>query len=154
MIVVDAVTAGYSRLKQDVLRRLNREQRDTRQRDLEFTIFNMYWLFAICVILFGFAMSLVYIGRLGVTWSVEPTGETILLPLSSIILSFAPTLSLVFPTVVLWRLVYHRSMLQRELGYDVKVVPWWMIWLAAFLCSVASLLWIIGLFALLQSPQQ
>jgi hypothetical protein len=145
VMVVDAVTAGYMRLKQDILDHVNHQARAIPQKNLDFIIFQKVWLLALIGLCLGFALYMVFIERLGITWSVGPTAERVLLPLSSIMLVFAPTLSLVFPAVVLWRLVFHRAMTRRALGYDVRVAPWWVIWAAALLCSAASILWISGL---------
>ena len=148
-VIVDAITAGYARLKRDIARRLRSEQVGSKQRDLDFTIFNMVWIFTVILISFALALYLVSIGEVPITWSISSTGYEVPLSLSSIMLSFLPTVVLVFPAVVMWRLVYHRIALQNRLGFKVKVIPFWLLVLGAIMCTLTVILWILILLFML-----
>jgi len=81
------------------------------------------------------------------TCGLKPAGEEVTL-LSSIVASFVPTLLLVFLAVVVWRLVSHRRAIQSTLRYGVEVIPSWVLWLAAIVCTAIATLWIVVLLAM------
>jgi hypothetical protein len=62
--------------------------------------------------------------------------------------SFVPTLLLVFLAVVVWRLVSHRQAIQSTLRHGVEVIPSWVLWLAAIVCTAIATLWIVVLLAM------
>src|SRR5207249_916752 len=91
-------------------------------------------------------VSLVSAFFLKVTVTAIRSGSNveITLQLTSVMLSFVLMLLFLFPTVTLWRLIIYRTRTQRTLGYQVPtVIPPWMLWLAATICSIILLLWLV-----------
>ncbi len=50
--------------------------------------------------------------------------------------------------MVVWRLVSHRKAIQSTLGYRVKIILSWVLWLAAIVCTAIATLWIVVLLAM------
>jgi tetratricopeptide (TPR) repeat protein len=145
-MMVDAITAGYGHLKQGIARHLERQRDGAEQQSLDFVIFDSRWTLATIAVSLAFALCMVYTGTVRLKVIVDPSGEEANLLLSPFMLSFVPTLALVFPVTVLWRLVSHRTTVQSTLRYQVKTIPSWVLWLAAIVCTVIVALWIIFLF--------
>jgi tetratricopeptide (TPR) repeat protein len=143
MVMVDAITAGYKYLKQDIARHLGRQREATQQQNLDFVIFDGRWTLASIAISLVFALYLVYMVPVNVTYIVEPSGQQVTLLLSSIMVSFVPTLLLVFPVVVLWRLVSHQIAVRDTLTYQAEIISLRALWLAATVSTVTAALWII-----------
>jgi hypothetical protein len=150
-VMVDAVTAGYEHLKQDVLRHLGQHQDEIKQHRLDFFLLNSRWTLATGVLSLALALYFFYTGVFKVTYAIEDTGGEVLLPLSSIITLFVLTLLLLLPPVILWRLVGHQGAIRRTLQCQVRIIPIWLLWLAAILATLIALL-LIG-FSVLPSPQ-
>lgn len=143
MVMVDAITAGYDHLKQDIARHLERQRDGAKQQRLDFVIFDGRWTLAAIAVSLAFALYMVYTGTVRLKVIVDPSGEEANLLLSPFMLSFVPTLALVFPVIVLWRLVSHRIAVRGTLRYQVKTIPSWVLWLAAIVCTMIAALWIV-----------
>jgi tetratricopeptide (TPR) repeat protein len=144
-VALDAITAGYGRFRQDIVRRLDDRLGEHKRQSLDLAFFDTRWLLVSIAISFAFALYLVYTDRVAFTAIVGPAREEVRMPLSSLMLSFVPTMLLVFPVVTLWRLVHHRRMILRTLRYETEAIPSWLLWLAAVLCTLIAALWILFL---------
>jgi tetratricopeptide (TPR) repeat protein len=145
-MMVDAITAGYDHLKQDIARHLGRQRDGAKQQRLDFVILDGRWTLVAIVVSLAFALCMVYTGGGGATVGESMPQAKVPLPLSSYIAWFIPTLLLVFPAIVLWRLVSHQMAIRNILIYQVKTIPAWVLWLGAIVCTVIVALWIVFLF--------
>ena len=118
----------------------------------DFVIFDGRWTLAAAVGSLAFALAVVYTDRLVATCAVEHSGEEVTLLLSSIVGLFVTRLLVIFPVVVLWRMVSHRKAIQSTLRYRVKIIPSWVLWLAAIACTVIAAFWIALAFIWSAAP--
>jgi tetratricopeptide (TPR) repeat protein len=139
-VAVDAITAGYEHLKQDIARHV-----DCQRQSLDFVLFDGRWTLASVAISLAFALYLGSVVSGDVTYQNEHTGQEVLLSWSYIMIYFVPTLFLVFSAEVLWRLVGHRASVQSTFKYRAGAVPAWLLWLAAIVCTAITALWIVVL---------
>lgn len=136
--VVDAVTAGYDHLKQDITRHV-----DCRWQSLDFVIFDGRWTLASIAISLAFALYLGSVVSGDLTYRNEHAGQEVAVLWSYIMVYFIPTLFLVFPAVVLWRLVGHRATVQSTFKVQTRAVLSWLLCLAAIVCTAITALWIV-----------
>jgi tetratricopeptide (TPR) repeat protein len=144
-IVMEAITAGYNDLKRDITRHLNSQGDRTVRRRLDFVIFDGVWMLLTVVVSLACGLFL----RIPMTPTTQiSTGLKVQLQLTPILLSFVLMLLSLFPTVALWRLVFHRRTVQRVLGQRVPpIIPVWGLWLAATLATlwtVVLVLFVLG----------
>lgn len=148
MVTVDGVTAGYDYLKQDIMRHLGYRQDDVEQKNLNFVVFEPKWVLTVVVICLIFALSLVNSEIFKVTGGEKGSNEVVVLRLTSIMFSFVPTLLLVFPVTVLWRLVRHQIAFRNLFEYQAKIIPFWVLWLGVIVGTVIVSLWVFILLLL------
>lgn len=141
-MMVYAITAGYTHLKQDLARHLAGQRADAPQRRLDFVILDSRWVLSVVGACLAFALSLVVTGRTAARVTAD-SGAQVIPPLTSFLAFFVPTLLLVFPAVVLWRMVGHQMTIRRRLRYRVRTIPVWVLWLAAAVCSLLAVLWVL-----------
>lgn len=146
VIVVEAITAGYEHLKREIARALGTEKAASLRQDLDFVVFANRWLLiAVSLVL---AFTLFMLGRgFGRTYGIEyakQSGQEAVLLLTSMTYLFTFTALLVFPTLTLWRLIWHRRRVRRTLGYAVQITPSWLLWLAALLGTALTGMWLMA----------
>lgn len=150
-MVVDGITTGYEHLKQDIARHVALQRDGARQHNLDFVIFNGRWMLVVLAISLAVAVPL----RPPICSFVQGSSREVNLILAPIMLSFVLTSQLVFPTVVLWRLVAQRSAIRSTVEYKVKTIPTWVLWLAALVATAVAALWIVFIALwTLSVPQQ
>jgi hypothetical protein len=143
IVTIDAITAGYDHMKQDIARHLSRQASGARQRDLNFVVLDSRWMLATIAVSLAFAQSLS--GKLSFYLRPSPD-QMVFLILTPLMISAGLTLLLLFPAVTLWRLVYYRSRIRSAIGYQVgSLVPFWLLWLATVVCTLIAGLWIFFL---------
>jgi tetratricopeptide (TPR) repeat protein len=144
--VVGGITAGYSHLKQDIARHLDQQPDSPVQQNLDFRILHRPWIAISILISLALALYAVITGGFSIGAGDQSTDVSRVL-LSSFILPFIVTMLLVFPAVTLWRLIHHRRILLNRLGYRIKAMPSWLLWPAAILCTIVTVLWILMLLS-------
>jgi hypothetical protein len=143
IVPIDAITAGYDYLRQDIVRHLEHQPDSTKQLDLNFVVLDSRWMLATIAISLAFAQSLN--GKLSF-YPRFAENERVSLLLTPIMIASGLTLLLLFPAVTLWRLIYHRAAVRSTLGYQARrMVPFWVLWLATVVCTVIAGLWILFL---------
>jgi hypothetical protein len=139
--VINGITAGYPQLQGELGRRLLAHQKTVER--LGFTYLTRGWLIAATLLTLGFTFLLRKLDISG--------GINVELPLtfSTLALKFVTIMWLVFPTGVLLRLIRHRRMVEKTLGYQPEAVPTWVLAAAAgfFIVALAGLVLLVILVA-------
>jgi len=141
-LVAEAITSGYEALKGDIARHL---PADRPLRSLDFTIFEPRWVLVTVVIALVFALHLFFYDHFKATMEVTPSGETVILPLSTLLIPFSQMTTLLFPAIVFWRLLGHQIAVRRRFKpHRVKpVIPSWVLGASALFCTLILVLWTI-----------
>jgi len=161
---ISGTTVGYTRWQEDVRQRLAATSPAPTERRLTLTIFQL-WAVGTAVFL-AFLIALSMVGDHFISFQVEPIQDSpssslfqiipnspasggTELPLSALIVGFAPNLLLIFPAITLWRLAFQRRRVARLVPQQTAPLPQWLLWLAAVAVTLLTLFWslIIILFA-------
>jgi tetratricopeptide (TPR) repeat protein len=121
-LVVNGITAGYSQLQNLIARNLATQKEEIQR--LDFTYLTRGWVISAALLSLVFTYLL---RKLDISGGID-----VELPLtfSTLALKFVTVLWLVFPTGVLVRLLRHRRMLEKTLGYQPEAVPTWVLLVA------------------------
>lgn len=142
-LLLEGITVGYERLKQDIAVHLAGRTDRAKQLRFDFVIFDPRWALVssaialICALVLWLGLGFQVIGYL------QESQQEVTTVVTPIMLSFVLTLLLIFPAVVLWRLLAHRLAVQRVLGYRARTIPTVVMWLAAVGATLGAALWII-----------
>jgi tetratricopeptide (TPR) repeat protein len=142
LFTLEGITAGYENLKRDAAARLGTE---APRLDLNFIFLDGRWTLAGLLLSAAYAALVVGLGksRIGASLSTAAPSDEIVLWFTSFVLMFAPSVLVIFPAGVLWRLVRHRMKLKRETGFRSLAVPTWLLWAAATVSTLFAILWMI-----------
>ncbi len=139
--VINAITAGYPQLQGELTRRLQPHKKTVER--LGFTYLTRGWLILAALLTLAFTFLLRKLDISG--------GINVELPLtfSTLALKFVAIMWLVFPTGVLLRLIRHRRMVEKTLGYQPEAAPTWALAAAAlfFILALAGLVGLVILVA-------
>lgn len=137
---IEAITAGYERLKADIRSRLGE---GARFRSLDFSILGSVAAPVTALIALVFALVIVFVvGNVELT--SEPRGGPVFtLWFSSLLIVFMPTLWFLFPIATIWRLIGHRKAVAAFLEESSLAVPDWLLWLALVLATLLAAGWLV-----------
>jgi hypothetical protein len=158
-LVVEGVTSGYRHLIQEVDKHLRSVQSNVQNEKRDFIFFEKRWILAATVAVAVIAVYLVVNRYAGAEYTVTEehvtsiqigpdspdlrAGETIYLPLTSLLAAFLPLWIFFSGAVILWRLVVHQIRLQRLYRRERPSIPVWGVALGASGLTVLALLSVI-----------
>jgi tetratricopeptide (TPR) repeat protein len=159
-MVLEAVTTGYEHLKRDIQRQVAASGTLVLQQSRAVALINGRWLLTLLVVASAFALYVHFFSSLQISFvtldkpvgqgpgvtigtglpAVSPGSTQAVTGIASFLFSLVPLFLLLFPSLTLWRLAYHRLRLHRELGYQWRTIPPWLLWLATALCTLVAML--------------
>lgn len=144
-LVIEGITTGFDHLIRDIEDRLSRAGKGITQRPQNFVIFDGRWLLGavVGVIIYSLTLYLSGVLELEVRDPNVP-GSATPIPVSAVMISFLPTLLLVLPTMILWRLTFYQHSLPEAAQQPFYKRHRWFFWVAAIFATFVAFLWIVG----------
>jgi hypothetical protein len=145
ILMIEGITAGYEAIKRHIETYASSDAIKADARNRDFVFIEPRWTL-VSTLASAVVSSFLYLaGRFDVNAGFEDTGELILLPVSSVVFFLIPTLLLLLPTVTLWRLFIHITVIEKEIGRRANLfskgqVLFWAIFITLLLTGWVLLL--------------